>query len=945
MVRPLIYNTPEEKKNAARLYRRTYYERKKEEISIKMAAKYRTKKIVSQVIDSGCQVSGAGSSKKKGAGPSKKKRTCIQRSSQAEKVVSQIMGSGEPSVTGPPTYVQQAPGRKLSSSVPSCQSSDDTCEHLALHIIVHPLHQEDTHRFRQSYRRPQLNHALFSRLTVNPVICGVDVAEASLLTCSIFNTLYAQMIRGPEDQQIVLAMLSDRLEILESIQEYVRSSHRGKSHLSAAITERLSNLFHRCKLVNAATEELWCYAAASGSFTPQLISINVCVSKQSLPTRPLPLRHIQEQFLLSRSDEFFAIRDPSQRMFFFSALFSRWFAHWPEEKVMFPGTPFHKLTPTQLGAVGVAVRKRRKMGNKWTTKDQRDFLETFSPEYREHMVDKNYEPLLKKVWRGFFERWPERSVILAHVPADQSLTKEQEELLKEAVSKRQAQITSWYRWQNNVSRLSRTSGTKGVLKFDTVLAGGVELSGTRAPKKMHIYSHEYYAKKVKIDADKAIHEDNITHRGPKLNMRLAITQEKFEAESDEVKEEVERKYRKAKAKFARARERLKGGKMPKVDTNTKVKAIRELGPMLDRVFRYLSHATGGWKFSVLMAGPDPTKGGTVVYDYHIGELGNGAQFNTFCDKFDGIQQAFLEFTNSALAFEATLPQDDGNNDSESDNSESDNEMNNISIKSVEDTTEAGSSGGVAASNINFHTDNLYRISPDLFNNESQELSALADNAHLGLLSHKDSLPVQQPQSTLPDDALPDDARLGFLLHQQQHTSPDHYSNLNFDFDPNVLALMAGGHDQIQLPPLGPFTQGSSITADGLNDDAQIQVLPSNPFTPSSAISELPLVLPPPPTPPQTPQVRLPPVPIEPIQDTDDAPVPSSPANRRRRAKAPAAQQQVQLQKDEPRQRRARNVAFNRRELDNAIGSNSGTKQKRGRGDDLGSNSNKKPKRG
>lgn len=73
---------------------------------------------------------------------------------------------------------------------------------------------------------------------------------------------------------------------------------------------------------------------------------------------------------------------------------------------------------------------------------------------------------------------------------------------------------------------------------------------------------------------------------------------------------------------------------------------------------------------------------------------------------------------------------------------------------------------------------------------------------------------------------------------------------------------------------------------------------------------------------------------------DDAPVPSSPANRRRRAKAPAAQQQVQLQKDEPRQRRARNVAFNRRELDNAIGSNSGTKQKRARGNDLGSNSNK-----
>ncbi|KAG1727950.1 uncharacterized protein EDB91DRAFT_1086254 [Suillus paluster] len=453
---------------------------------------------------------------------------------------------------------------------------------------------------------------------------------------------------------------------------------------------------------------------------------------------------------------------------------------------------------------------------------------------------------------------------------------------------------------------------------------------------MHIYSHEYYVKKVKIDADKAIHEDKITHHGPKLNKRLAITQEKFEAESDEVKEEVERKYRKAKAKFTRARERLKDGKMPKVDTNTKVKAIRELGPMLDRVFHYLSHTTSGWKFSVLMAGPDPTKGGTVVYDYHIGELRNSAQFNTFCDKFDGIQQAFLEFTNSALAFEATLPQDDDDDDdSESDNN-TDNEMNNIPTNSVEDTAEAGSSGGVGvgASNFNFHMDDLYRISPDLFNNESQELSALADNARLGLLSH-------EPQSMLPD-ALADNARLSFLLHEQQSTLPNQYSNLNFDLDPNVLALMAGGDAQIQLPPLGPFTPGSSITADGLDDDAQIQAHHSNPFTPSSSISELPLVLPPPPTPPQTPQVCLPPAPIEPIQDTDlDVPVPSSPANQRRRARAPAAQQQVQLQEDEPHPRCAHNVAFNRHELDNAIDSNSSAKQKQGRGNDL--DLNKRPK--
>ncbi|KAG1891724.1 uncharacterized protein F5891DRAFT_986597 [Suillus fuscotomentosus] len=582
------------------------------------------------------------------------------------------------------------------------------------------------------------------------------------------------------------------------------------------------------------------------------------------------------------------------------------FERWPERSIILVQVPADQgLTEEQESLLKAAVIKRRKLQlsnmGRWATKEQIEFLERFLPEYCECMFNKNYKPVLKKVWREFFEHWPEHSIILAQVPADQGLTEEQESLLKAA------QITSWYRWQTNVSCLSRTSGAKGLLKFDAVLAGGVGLSGTRAPKKMHIYSHEYYAEKVRIDADQAIHENNIAHHGAKLNKRLAVTQEKFEAESDKVKEEVERKYRKAKAKFAKARERLKGGKMPKIDTNVKVKAIRELGPMLDRIFRYLSYATGSWKFSVLMAGPDPTKGGTAVYDYHIGELGNGAQFNTFCEKFDSIQQAFLEFTDRALEFKATLPQNDSDSDLESDDN-SDNEMNNIQTNSMEGRAEAGSM------NLNFHTDNsLYRISPDLFNNESQEHSALFDNAGQGFLLHE-----HQQQSTLPDQAF-------------------QYLDLNFgqtDLDPSVQALIAGSDTQVQVPSLGPFIPGSSIV---LNSDMEIQTHPLDSFTPSStftelplftpssAISKLPLVLPPPPTPPQTPQICLPAVPVEPIHKDLDVPVPSSPPNHRRRARAPAVQQQV-LQ-EEPRQHHARNVTFNRRELDNAIGSNASAKQK------------------
>lgn len=229
------------------------------------------------------------------------------------------------------------------------------------------------------------------------------------------------------------------------------------------------------------------------------------------------------------------------------------------------------------------------MGNRsWATKDQAALLQTFLPAYIECIPAKNYEPVLKKVWLDFFQRWPEREVVFPDIPADEVLSVQQTNLLAKAVSARQLvrilqqmcqtrtktlpasqQITRWYRWQTNVSRMSRTSGTRGVLKFDAVLAGGV--TSGRAPRKMHVYSHQYYDKKVKMDADKAIRTENVTDRGPRLNKRLALTQEKFEAESEEVKEQVEKNYQNARAKFARDRKRLKAGKMPKVDEHTKNK--------------------------------------------------------------------------------------------------------------------------------------------------------------------------------------------------------------------------------------------------------------------------------------------------------------------------------------------------------------------------------------
>jgi tryptophanyl-tRNA synthetase len=85
-----------------------------------------------------------------------------------------------------------------------------------------------------------------------------------------------------------------------------------------------------------------------------------------------------------------------------------------------------------------------------------------------------------------------------------------------------------------------------------MLSGGLELKGTRAPQKMDVYSHMYYDKKVKQMADNETQVDNVTDRGPKLNKCHEVTRHMYFEESEEVKDKVERKYQKAKAKYGKA---------------------------------------------------------------------------------------------------------------------------------------------------------------------------------------------------------------------------------------------------------------------------------------------------------------------------------------------------------------------------------------------------------
>lgn len=201
------------------------------------------------------------------------------------------------------------------------------------------------------------------------------------------------------------------------------------------------------------------------------------------------------------------------------------------------------------------------------------------------------------------------------------------------------------------------------------------------------------------------------------------------------------------------------------------------------------------------------------------------------------------------------------------------------------------------------------------------------------------------------------------LDFQQH-------NLDFDhlgLSDDVLALTAFNAPQFQVSPPDLFTPnfvstGENFTTGPQHNVPQMQaprpdsIIPNFVTTPNNLttgpqfipISDMPLTLPPPPTLPQTPRatdVHLPAVPDEatgPEGPDLDVAVPPPP-NRRRRIRTSAVNEDAQQMPpvEETRQRCARNIAFNRRELDNAIGTSSARPRvvpnsKRGHDNDTGS---------
>ncbi|KAG1849805.1 hypothetical protein C8R48DRAFT_778399 [Suillus tomentosus] len=329
---------------------------------------------------------------------------------------------------------------------------------------------------------------------------------------------------------------------------------------------------------------------------------------------------------------------------------------------------------------------------KWATLEQEAVLESLLAEYRICTTSKNYTQFWPKINRKFFAEWPVYKEFFPNVEDEDQLTEEQLEVIRKPLEQQKFQIKCWYRWQTNPMCLARSGGSRGVLSIEETLAGGTHARVPRAPKEVEVYSQMYYADNVKHSADEAIAKGNITSHGSKLRVRREITAEKYEGESSTVKDKVKKKHKKLCKKFRKAHRLAKAKVKEDVDDKTKLRCtvIHELPNMLDRIFRHLSHMTGGWKFSILMGGRDPETGGNCDSSsaYHLGESATAGQFSDSYDGYSEVLKAYASFVENTIKYEEKLPaieQDNASNldGDEGDQSEDDSSDNDSSSEAAE----------------------------------------------------------------------------------------------------------------------------------------------------------------------------------------------------------------------------------------------------------------------
>ncbi|KAH7917467.1 hypothetical protein BV22DRAFT_1135383 [Leucogyrophana mollusca] len=298
---------------------------------------------------------------------------------------------------------------------------------------------------------------------------------------------------------------------------------------------------------------------------------------------------------------------------------------------------------------------------------------------------------------------------LEDVPPEETLTEEQHSVVSAAVDKRQKQIRQWMRWHAGSGR------NRSANKMSTGIVDNLLKPKTHVNKPWEIYAKIYYKDRVKDKTNVA--------GGGIVAVRQSI-QQAFENESEDIKNEVENiRVQQVEA----ARKNKKKGKQSTPDATSDTESIaeqdpairrlniQECGPALERILQHMGRKTG-WKFTVIMGGPDPLdlEGNNIITSLHTGRNELGNDFSDAYSKFDTeVVQAYGEFLDDVFRAEGrgqknARGSEDSNARHDSDSKESEDE----DADESEDEGEDGGggeevSGGGKALEMHQPNDTLY----------------------------------------------------------------------------------------------------------------------------------------------------------------------------------------------------------------------------------------------
>ncbi|KAG1729675.1 uncharacterized protein EDB91DRAFT_1085701 [Suillus paluster] len=84
----------------------------------------------------------------------------------------------------------------------------------------------------------------------------------------------------------------------------------------------------------------------------------------------------------------------------------------------------------------------------WVTAEQKEFLQGLYNDFLKVQLEATLAAFWTEVYRTWFEKWPEISIMYPGVPDHESLTEEQNELLGIAVKKRHQQLRTWFNYRS-----------------------------------------------------------------------------------------------------------------------------------------------------------------------------------------------------------------------------------------------------------------------------------------------------------------------------------------------------------------------------------------------------------------------------------------------------------------------------------------------------------------